>query len=149
MLKETLIQIYENDLNRVIAEVEKYKSDEDLWREDERIPNSAGNLALHLIGNIKHFFGTNLGNTGYIRERDLEFSDKNVSRSEIVKGLKEASEVLKTSLSNLSDEDFNGDYPEELYGGVQKTSVIAVYMLSHLNYHLGQINYHRRLLSNS
>lgn len=147
MLKDAIIQTYEKDLLRVIEEIEQYKSEEDLWIVDERIPNSGGNLALHLVGNIKHFFGANLGNTGYVRERDLEFSDKNVSRDEIINGLKEAIDVLKTSLGNLSDEEFNGDYPEEIFGGVQKTSAIAVYMLNHLNYHLGQINYHRRLLS--
>lgn len=149
MSKEIIIQIYENDLQRVITEIESYKSEEDLWIIDERIPNSGGNLALHLIGNIKHFFGANLGKTGYVRERDLEFSDKNISRDEIINGLKEAITVLKSSLENLTDEEFNGDYPEEIYGGVQKTSAIAVYMLNHLNYHLGQINYHRRLLSDN
>ena len=40
------------------------------------ISNSGGNLALHLIGNINHFFGANLGGTGFVRKRDLEFSNK-------------------------------------------------------------------------
>ena len=147
MIKEILINAYTNDLQRVIGEIEKYKSDDDLWLTSENIPNSGGNLALHLIGNIKHFFGSVLGETGYIRERDLEFSAENIPRADIISALNEASEVLKTSLSNLSDEDFYADYPEEIFGGVQKTPAVAVYMLNHLNYHLGQINYHRRLLA--
>ncbi len=147
MLKETLIQIYEADITKVIGEIEKYENEEDVWKLAEGITNSGGNLALHLIGNIKHFFGANLGNTGYVRERDSEFADKDVSRKQIITGLEEASQVLRDALKGLSDEQFEAEYPEEIFGGGHKTSSIAIYMLSHLNYHLGQINYHRRLLS--
>ncbi len=147
MLKETLSKIYEIDLRKVIKEIELYKSEEDLWKLDDGISNSGGNLALHIIGNINHFIGANLGQTGYKRTRDLEFSDKNVSREEIIARLEKTIQVLKDTLENLSNEDFHKDYPEELGGETQKVFPVVVYMLSHLDYHLGQINYHRRLLS--
>lgn len=147
MLKETLVQIYEMDLRKVIEEIKKYENEEDLWLLDKEITNSGGNLALHLIGNINHFFGAVLGRTDYKRERELEFSNKNASRSEIIEGLENAISVLKDALNNLSDEDLHKDYPIEFGGGQQKTVAVIIYMLSHLNYHLGQINYHRRLLS--
>lgn len=148
MLKETLIEIYERDLQKVIGEIKLYKTDEDLWKLEDGISNSGGNLALHLIGNINHFFGANLGKTGYKRERDLEFSDKNISRDDIVKKLENTILVFKETLSNLSDEDLHKDYPEELGGKSNKTLAIIIHMLTHLNYHLGQINYHRRFFSN-
>lgn len=147
MVKETFIHLYERDLQKVIEEIKLYKSDEDLWKLNEGISNSAGNLALHLIGNINHYFGANLGNTGYKRERDLEFSDKNVSKNEIVEKLENTISVLKDTLNNLADEDFHKDYPDDLGGGTQKTFGVVIHMLSHLNYHLGQINYHRRILN--
>lgn len=147
MLKETLIQIYEGDLQKVIKEINLYESEEDLWKLEEGITNSGGNLALHLIGNIKHFFGANLGNTGYERERDLEFADKNVSREKIVEELENAINVLRETFNNLSDEDLHKDYPEKLGDEPQQTISVIIYMLSHLNYHLGQINYHRRFIS--
>lgn len=147
MLKETLIQIYANDIQRVIREVNLYNSEEDLWKLEEGITNSGGNLALHLIGNINHYFGANLGNTGYNRERDLEFSDKNISRVVIIEKLEDTIKVLKDTLNNLSNEDFHKDYPEKLGDEPQKTISVIIYMLSHFNYHLGQINYHRRLIS--
>lgn len=149
MLRETLSQIYENDLRRVIKEINKYASDADLWRLADGISNSGGNLALHLTGNLKHFFGANLGNTGYRRERDLEFSAKNISREELVRGLEEALRVVKDTLDNLSDEQLHADYPEQFGDRPQMTVSVIIYMLGHLNYHLGQINYHRRLLSDS
>jgi hypothetical protein len=148
MLKETFIQIYEMDLRKVIGEINLYENEADLWNSEAGITNSAGNLALHLIGNINHFFGAVLGRTGYIRERDLEFANKNVSREEIVKKLEDTIEVMKNALGSLSDEDFQKIYPEDFRDMRPKILAVVTYMLSHLNYHLGQINYHRRLLQN-
>jgi uncharacterized damage-inducible protein DinB len=147
MLKETFIQIYEMDLQKIINEVNLYENEADLWKLSNGITNSGGNLALHLIGNINHFFGANLGGTDYKRERDLEFSDKNVSREQLVRSLENVIEVLKNALGKLSDEDFQDVYPEELGGRTLNNFAVVAYMLSHLNYHLGQINYHRRLFS--
>lgn len=147
MVKETLAFLYERDLQKVIEEIRLYKSDEDLWKTSGEITNSGGNLALHLVGNINHFFGANLGNTGYKRERDLEFSDKNISREEIAERMEKTIPVLKETLNNLSDEDFHKDYPEEFGGETRKTFAVIIFLLTHLNYHLGQINYHRRLFS--
>ena len=76
MLKENFIQIYEMDLQKVIKEVSLYETEADLWKLSDGITNSGGNLALHLIGNINHYFGAVLGGTDFKRERDLEFSDK-------------------------------------------------------------------------
>ena len=146
MIKETFLYLYERDLLKVIEEIKLYKSEEDLWKLSEGITNSGGNLALHLIGNINHFFGANLGNTGYQRERDLEFSRQNIAKKEIVENLENAIVVFKETMKKLTDEDFHKDYPEKLGGETQKTFGVILFMLSHLNYHLGQINYHRRLL---
>ncbi len=148
-MNEAFFQVYALDLQKVIAEIKQYENEEDLWIVNEKIPNSAGNLALHLVGNLNHFFGAVLGNTGYVRERDNEFADKNVSRNEIINELENCIGVLKKVFDNMSDEDFHRDYPEEFGGEERKTATIIAYMLSHLNYHLGQINYHRRLLAKS
>ncbi|NNE98349.1 MAG: DUF1572 family protein [Pyrinomonadaceae bacterium] len=147
MLSNVFTVIYVENLQKVVKEVKAYKTDEDLWVVTDSIPNSGGNLALHLAGNIKHFFGAVLGRNGYIRERELEFSEKDLSRDDVALKVEEAATVLKETLSQMSDEDFAGDYPEEIFGETQKTITIVAYMLSHLNYHLGQMNYHRRLLS--
>ncbi len=147
MLKEILIQSYESDLQNVIKEIELYESEADLWKVEEGITNSGGNLALHLIGNINHYIGATLGNTDYKRQRDLEFSAKNTSRAEIIEGLENTINVVKETVNNLSDEDFQKEYPEQFGGQTHETLSVIIRMLSHLNYHLGQINYHRRLLS--
>ncbi len=147
MLSNLFISNYTRDLKKVVEEISAYESDDQLWIVKDGILNSGGNLALHLIGNINYFFGANLGKTGYIRERDLEFSDKNVSRKEIISHLEETIKVMKNSLEGLSDGDFEGEYPEKFQGNKITNAAVATYMLSHLNYHLGQINYHRRIVS--
>lgn len=147
MLNILFTEIYSRNLQQVVEEVKEYKTDDDLWLLKDGISNSGGNLALHLAGNINHFFGAVIGNNGYQRERDLEFSDKNLPREEVAKRLENAKAVLVETLSSMTDEDFQRDYPEEFGGGKQTTGAVVIYMLSHLNYHLGQINYHRRLFS--
>lgn len=146
-MKANLMNLYVTDVKKVIAEVEQYKSDEDFWSVSEGISNSGGTLALHLIGNLKHYIGAVLGETGYVRTRDNEFSDRGVSREEIVGQLNEVVEILNKTFSGLSDEDLMKEYPEELGDQPQTTAAVIVYMLTHLNFHLGQINYHRRLLA--
>ena len=146
-MKENLMNLYVTDVEKVISEIEQYKSDEDFWSVSEGISNSGGTLALHLIGNLKHYIGAVLGETGYVRTRDNEFSDRGVSRGEIVGQLKNVIEMLKDSFASLSDEDLMKEYPEELGDQPQTTAAVVVYMLTHLNFHLGQMNYHRRLLA--
>ena len=147
MLTSVLIEIFERDLAKLKAELELYSDEADLWKMAGGIPNSAGNLALHLVGNLKHFFGATLGNIEYVRDRDLEFSDKHVPRSVIVEAIDETSVIVRQTLERLSDEDMTRTYPIEVFGHPMSTEFFAVHLATHLTYHLGQINYHRRSMS--
>ena len=89
MLKDVLIEIYESDLNKLNAEINLYQNEEKLWIVRDEITNSAGNLALHLIGNLNHFFGAVLGKNGFVRDRDREFSSKNVSREDLCRRIRQ------------------------------------------------------------
>ena len=91
----TLISLFERDLNKLITEVELYKNEENLWIVENNITNSAGNLTLHLIGNLNTFIGKEIGKTAYIRDRDLEFSQKNVSRIELIQKINETKIIIK------------------------------------------------------
>jgi len=147
MLKESLIEIFERDLNKLAAEINLYKDDSSLWIVKEGIGNSGGNLCLHLIGNLNHFIGAILGGSGYVRERDKEFSLKDISRADLIVGIENTIPLVKNSLNNLKAEDFEKTFPVEIFGRAQKTDFILVHLATHLTYHLGQINYHRRLLA--
>ena len=146
MLKETLIEIFERDLLQLKKEIESYADESKLWIIKVGISNSAGNLCLHLIGNLNHFIGATLGNSGYIRNRDNEFSLKNISKKELLENIDKTIEVVKTALNNLSENDFEKNYPLEMHGKTVSTGFMVLHLLSHFNYHLGQINYHRRMI---
>ncbi|MEP7075694.1 MAG: DUF1572 family protein [Acidobacteriota bacterium] len=147
MLNETLIQHYEQVLNKLKAEVEQYASEDDLWKTTGEIPNSGGNLTLHLIGNLNHFFGAVLGDSGYVRDRDTEFADKNVSKEKLIVEIAATFPAVKNTLEKLTPEDFAKIYPIEVFGHTMTTEYFYTYLVGHTYYHLGQINYHRRLLS--
>ena len=144
----TLISLFERDLNKLITEVELYKNEENLWIVENNITNSAGNLTLHLIGNLNTFIGKEIGKTTYIRDRDLEFSQKNVPRIELIRKINETKTMIKNALNHLTNEDLLEDYPVLKFDETTTTEYLLVYLTLHLNYHLGQINYHRRLLDN-
>ena len=147
MLKEILLEIYERDLNNLKKEINLYSDETKLWVLKDGITNSAGNLTLHLIGNLNHFFGATLDNNGFVRDRDSEFSLKNVLREDLNARIDEALAVVKQTLNHLSDADFAKDYPLTFQEKTVKTDFFLVHLATHLTYHLGQINYHRRLIS--
>jgi len=149
MLQHVLIELFERDLNRLKEEIDLYENEEKLWVIENGIKNSAGNLALHLLGNINHFVGAILGKTGYIRKREEEFSNKNISRNEILKEINKAIDMIKFVLAGIMDEEMQKDYPIEVFRnkGKMKVQYFLIHLTGHLNYHLGQINYHRRLIS--
>ncbi|MEO5858572.1 MAG: DinB family protein [Pyrinomonadaceae bacterium] len=147
MLIETLQKIYERDLSKLKEEIALYSIEADLWKTSGEITNSAGNLTLHLVGNLRHFFGAVLGETGYIRDRDKEFSDGGVSRGELLAGIDWAAADVRATLAKLTVEDLAATYPLEVFGHSMTTEFFVVHLATHLNYHLGQINYHRRMLA--
>lgn len=139
--------MYDRDLSKLKEEIGLYTDEADLWKTGGGITNSAGNLTLHLIGNLRHFFGTVLGDTGYVRDRDKEFSDGGVSRANLLLGVDQAAADVRATLEKLTDADFAANYPLEVFGYQMTTEFFLVHLATHLNYHLGQINYHRRLIS--
>ncbi len=146
MLSTTLFQFFERDLKKLIEEINLYRDEDNLWLTREGISNSAGNLCLHLLGNLNHFIGATLGHTGYVRHRDDEFSLKNIPRQDLVININNCILIVKNSLDNLTDTDLEKDFPLEMQGSIVSTQHMLVHLAAHLSYHLGQINYHRRLL---
>lgn len=146
MLLKTLQMLFERDLKKVRTEIELYQHEEKLWFITNSIANSGGNLCLHLIGNLNTYIGKELGNTGYVRNRDLEFSQKNVPRSDLFQKIDATIIVVNTTLNKLNDTDLQQEFPVLVFA--EKTSIeyMLVHLATHLSYHLGQINYHRRLL---
>ena len=146
MLIESLKALFNRDLNQLKTEIESYQNESDIWTIQKGIANSAGNLCLHLIGNLNTYIGAQYGKTGYIRNRPLEFSLKDIPRVELLSKIEETIVVVDNALNNISEEELKKDYPLLVFKDKTSTEFMLIHLTTHLTYHLGQINYHRRLL---
>jgi uncharacterized damage-inducible protein DinB len=141
-----ITNFFERDLDKLVEEINLFKNEKDIWKTKEGINNSAGNLTMHLLGNLNHFIGKNLANTDYIRKRDEEFTVKNIPREKLISDINSLKEIIKNTLPNLSEEDLKKQFPLKIQEQTFTTGNMLTFLLLHLNYHLGQINYLRRLL---
>lgn len=146
MLLITLNKLFNRDLNKLKLEIESYKNESAIWEIDKNIANTAGNLCLHITGNLNAYIGATLGSSGYIRNREAEFSLKNISRTTLIQQIEDTITVIDDSLSKLTMEDLDKEYPILVFKEKTTTGFFLVHLATHLSYHLGQINYHRRLL---
>lgn len=146
MLLETLKSLFNRDLNKLKVEIESYQNENQIWAIDHNISNSAGNLCLHLIGNLNTYIGAEIGKTDYIRNRILEFSLKDVPKSELISKIDQTILIVNNALDSLTESDLQSIYPQIIFEKEMTTEFFLVHLSTHLAYHLGQINYHRRLI---
>jgi uncharacterized damage-inducible protein DinB len=149
MLRSLLLTTIPRELRAVKREIEAYPDDASLWRPVPGIANSGGTLALHLAGNLQHFFGAILGRDGYSRNRDAEFARRDVPRAELLSGIDAAMVSVERALKALTDDALEAPYPELIAKRKVSTSVFLLHLATHLAYHLGQIDYHRRAVTGS
>ena len=148
MLIESLKTLFNRDLNQLKTEIESYQNESDIWKIQKGIANSAGNLCLHLVGNLNTYIGAEFGKTGYIRNRALEFSLKDIPRAELIQKIEETIVVVNNALNIISEEELKMEFPLLVFEKKTSTEFMLIHLTTHLAYHLGQINYHRRLLDN-
>lgn len=145
-MQSALSELIEREVTRIQDELRLYADEGLVWKTVDGISNSGGNLALHVAGNLQHFIGATLGHTGYVRQRDLEFSSKHVALNEVISELEKAKLAVSSTLAALSSEDMQQHFPINVFGKEMTTEWFLLHLLSHTSYHLGQINYHRRLV---
>lgn len=146
MITEVLNAIFKRELLKLKTEIESYKHESNLWRIEKNIANSGGNLCLHLIGNLNTYIGATLGQSGYVRNRDAEFTLKNIPREELIKKIEATALVIDKVLPTITQEQLDKEYPMIVLKESTSTEFFLVHLATHLTYHLGQINYHRRLV---
>jgi uncharacterized damage-inducible protein DinB len=139
--------ILSRDLRGMQAELRAYADEEQIWEVRPGLTNAAGTLALHAAGNLRHFVGAVLGGSGYVRDRDAEFSRRDASRAEIERELDAAVRTVESVVPSLTDEQLERPFPIPLAGREVRTSDFLAHLVAHLAYHLGQVDYHRRLVT--
>jgi hypothetical protein len=147
MLPTWIAAILSRDLRALRREIEAYTDERDLWRVAPGISNCGGTLALHLAGNIQFFVGTVLGATGYVRDRDAEFGRRDVPRAELLREIDAALVAVERGTARLTDAALSQPYPQPPGGLAVTTGDFLLHLVAHFTYHLGQLDYHRRLLT--
>ena len=148
MLTKHLASLFERDIQKLKTEISSYSDETKLWITSAQISNAGGNLCLHLLGNLQYYIGGVLGASGYIRNRPEEFSLKNIPVKDLIHTLEHTTVTITKTIESLSDEALAKEYPEKVFEQTMTTEYFLLHLLAHLNYHLGQINYHRRILDN-
>jgi uncharacterized damage-inducible protein DinB len=146
MLTQTLNTIFTRDLNKLQQEIAAYTNEQALWLVDKGIANSGGNLCLHLLGNINTYIGAVIGNSGYVRNRPLEFTETGIAKADLLQRIDATIAVVNNAFAQLTEEDLPKEYPMLVFEQPMTYEFFLVHLAAHLSYHLGQINYHRRLL---
>lgn len=147
VLRDTVLRLVLRDLAALQREVTAYPDDESLWRVAPGITNSGGTLALHLAGNLRGFIGSVLGGSEYVRDREREFTASGLSRAMVLLELADAQIEVMRALSTLDLARMDAEYPQPLAETHLRTDVFLMHLACHASYHLGQIDYHRRLIT--
>jgi len=148
MYTKEITDLYNKYLDQTIQEVQLFPDEARLWEAAPGVINPAGTLALHIAGNLLYFIGTEMGNTGYVRDRDAEFSRRDVAAETLVANLILAKETIANTLQALGDAGLQNNYPTDKFGAGRSNMYVCMLLMAHLNYHLGQMNYLRRILCN-
>jgi hypothetical protein len=135
------------ELAALRREIEAYPDERQIWALPPGLPNSGGTLTLHLCGNLQHFIGGAFGATGYVRDRPAEFSRRGVPRAELLAEIDRTVQAVDRGFANLTPEILNADFPEILYGYRYQAGDFLTHLAVHLGFHLGQVDYHRRVVT--
>jgi len=147
MTPDDIRRVMLRELDSVRAELRAYPDDASVWAHPAGLPNAGGTLALHLAGNLRAFIGAALGGTGYMRDRDAEFARRNVPRSELIAGIDAAVRDVDAVLGAIDATRLDAPFPVPLAGVQLPTGVTLIHLAVHLGYHLGQLDYHRRVVT--
>ena len=144
-MTDDLVKLFDRELDKLIAELELFQSEAALWAGAAGVSNAAGNLALHIVGNLNQYIGVRLGGTDYLRDRSAEFGSRDIPRHELIARVSATKTMLETVLVRLEAAQLEEIYPEEVLGYAMTTRYLLIHLYGHLNYHLGQVNYLRRV----
>ncbi len=142
-----IAELYRRDLTRMAQEVAAFPDDEALWRVMPGVTNSAGNLVLHLEGNLREYLGRQLAGVDYARNRKQEFSQRGLSGAELSARIDALKQTIPAIVEALPPEDFAKLYPQNVFGKPITTGQFVIHLHGHFSWHLGQIDYLRRVLT--
>jgi uncharacterized damage-inducible protein DinB len=141
---------YYRMIHRRVRELTEPLSTEQLWTRPYPYGNSIGNLILHLTGNLNYYIGAQIGGTGYIRQRPLEFSSTGKPKDDVLREFDEVIEIVIATIGKQSDEDWAAPFYGELESESKTRFSAFLACAGHAYHHVGQIIYlQKQLLASS
>lgn len=147
MTQNSLAPLFRRDLTRLGQQIDALPNDDALWQTLPGVTNAAGNLVLHIEGNLREYVGRQLGKLPYRRNRELEFSLQGMSRSELGARIGELRLSIPSVIEGITLEQMEMEYPEVVLGVAVSTQQFLIHLYGHLNWHLGQVDYLRRIVT--
>jgi hypothetical protein len=141
----SLAHLFARDLARLAQQIEAFPDDITLWQVPAGITNPAGNLILHIEGNLREYIGRQLAGVPYLRDRPQEFSLRDICRENLLAKVKELELDIPSAIARLTDTQLEGEYPEVVFGRPLTVQQFLIHLYGHLNWHLGQIDSVRRV----
>jgi hypothetical protein len=143
----SLTALLVRELTTFEREIEMFPTNELVWTTVPGITNSAGNLTLHVCGNLQHYVGRVLGHTDYVRNREHEFGCRAGTRAALVQEIRTTAHMIERVLPHVSESSLSEDYPEPVAGCTLQTGRFLLHLSVHLAFHLGQAGYLRRIVT--
>jgi uncharacterized damage-inducible protein DinB len=147
MLIDAVKRCLMRDLAGFELELDAYRDDASVWELPTGVNNSTGTLTLHACGNLRHFIGAILGKSGYVRDRDAEFAVRGLQRTELEMLLAVTRDEVSRALDQLDSDQLALDFPIPIGKTTLSTGRFLVHLATHLTYHLGQADMHRRVVT--
>src|SRR5262245_59503400 len=131
-------------LKDAVRQLAEPLTDRELWSKPVDPGNSIGHLILHLTGNLNHFVGAQLGKTGYVRDREREFTESRPpARAELLANLDASVATVRRVVEGLGEAQLLAPHPEAKFGSVYKA---LIHFVAHFALHRGQMSYLVRLV---
>jgi uncharacterized damage-inducible protein DinB len=125
-------------------------SDDQFWKNPYAYGNSAGHLVLHLTGNLNYYIGAQIAKTGYVRNRDLEFTEtRRPRKAEVLRKFDETIAMVIATLGQQREVDWTLPYSAEREPEAHDRFRAFLHCATHLFHHLGQLIYLSRELTKS
>ena len=139
---------FARDLKSLKREIAAYPDERDMWKTVPGSATPAAKFTLHLAGNVRYFIGAVLGSNGYIRDRNAEFTRKDVPRAEVlIRKSRRRLRRCRRGLGHVTEADLGKPYAQPIGGQQLRIGDRLLHLVTHLTYHLGQIDYHRRIVT--
>jgi hypothetical protein len=145
MVTRELADIFTRDLTRLAQELKAFPGTDAVWRTFPGITNAAGTLTLHLEGNLMEFVARQLGGVAYVQDRPAEFSTRGVALADLIARAERLVETIPPIVARVRAESLSSVYPDSAMGQGMSVGQFLIHLLAHLSYHLGQIDYLRRM----